>query len=272
MANVIRQPNKDIPMDLSNLSNTEIKELAAQSDDKDLLRTIATFVDVTFSGNSGMNTLKDKIAERMFVLIEEEEAEAAALAETEAEELIDNSEVNDEITKALNAHIAAEKDKIGDEDVHVEQVKQIYSVEDMMEMDAAQVRDPKLRRRVVRAQALRLRRVRITNMDPNDSSVPATFVTCYSKYTGKIAKLIPHDSEFYVNGYHIPQIIYDELQTRTYNMRKEVRNKGASFGVKEYKNSVQKKFMIEDLKPLSKAELANLSASQQGRGAVDHTQ
>jgi len=124
---------------------------------------------------------------------------------------------------------------------------------------------------VIRTQALRMRRVRIANVDPADAAVPSTLVTCYTKYTGKVSKVIPHDSENYDHGYHVPQIILDELATRTYNMRKEIKKRGSSFGVKEYKTVVAKKFHIEILPDLTQKELDALAVSQEGRGAIDRS-
>lgn len=252
-------------MDLHKLSNEELLELSQKLEDKDDLRKVATFVDVTFSGNTGFQTLKDKVIERIRFVIQEEiaaeaaEAEEARLAETK-------EDPNDPIAQILAKQIAEEGES---EDVHVEQTKTRFTHAQMMEMDAAQVRDPRLRRQVIRAQALRLRRVRITNLDPSDSAVPATFVSVYNKYTGKVGKLIPHDSDFYENGYHIPQIIYDELKTRQFNMRKEVKGRGSSFGVKSYKHIPTRKFLIEDLPPLTAQERKALGESQQARGAID---
>jgi len=249
-------------MDLANLNPTELKELTAKSEDKDALREIASHVGATFSGNTGVATLKEKINEIVDIQIEAEKAET----DPEPEE---NAPL-DPVAAALAAqNQVSDEDK--DDDVHVKQVKPKYSVAEMMEMDAAQVKDPTLRRNVIRTQALRMRRVRIANVDPADAAVPSTLVTCYTKYTGKVSKVIPHDSENYDHGYHVPQIILDELATRTYNMRKEIKKRGSSFGVKEYKTVVAKKFHIEILPDLTQKELDALAVSQEGRGAIDRS-
>ena len=189
-------------MNLKDMTNSELQDLVVKTTDKDALREIATFLDVGFSGNTGMETLKTKLTDRLNVLIAEEQAEEED--DLPEEEL----DANDPVAAALIAQIA-EKDK--EEDVHVPQVKVAYTIGEMLEMDASKVKDDNLRRQVIRAQAMRLRRVRINNVDPNDANVPSTLVTCYSKYTGKVSKVIPHDADFYENGYHIPQIILDEL-------------------------------------------------------------
>lgn len=248
-------------MQLEALTPNELKELTAKTEDKEALREIATHVGATFSGNTGVSTLKEKINEIIDVEI------AALEAENDPDPEDENTSV-DPVTAALLAQ-NAEVDL--EEDVHVEQVRVKYTKAQMLEMDAAQVKDPILRRQVIRAQALRMLRVRITNLDPADASVPSTLVTCYSRYTGKVSKIIPHDADFYEHGYHVPKIIIDELKTRTYNMRKEVKSRGTTIGVKEYKTVTAKKFVIEELEPLSEAELKNLANSQQGRGAIDQS-
>lgn len=249
-------------MDLKTLTNEELLSLVSKTTDKDALREIATFLDVSFSGNTGMETLTNKLVARLKEIIAEE---AEDLDELPEEEL----DANDPVAAALLAQIAS-KDK--EEDVHVAEVKVRYTIEEMLEMDASKVKDDILRRQVIKAQALRLSRVRIRNLDPDDAMVPSTLVTCYSKYTGKVSKVIPHDDEFYVNGYQVPQIILDDLETRTFNMRKEIKSNGRSFGVKQYKTIPTKKFSIEYLPQLTEAQLKALAASQEARGAIDHSE
>lgn len=240
-------------MDISNLNKTELGLLATKTDDKDVLRDIATKLEITFSGNTGPQKLKEKIMEACMEVDEPED-------EPEMEEA-----PMDPVSQALAAHIES-KDK--DDDVHVKAVEQKYSVAEMMEMDAAQVKDDKLRRNVIRTQALRQIRVRITNLDPDDAAVPGSMVTCYSKYTGKVSKYIPFGEEN-EHGYHIPKIIFDDLKARKFAVRKEVKKRGSSFGVKEYKTVWTNKFSIEELPPLTKAQLAGLAAKQAASGSID---
>lgn len=247
-------------MDFNELDNDQIREIATQATDKDLLRSIATHLEITFSGNTGVATLKEKILE--------------ALPETSVEDEIPldpDLNLNDPVAKALAAQNQAKSNEAKDEDVHVAQTKEKYSTAEMLEMDPAQVRDDLLRKKVVRAQALRLRRVRITNLDPADAAVPGAIISVVSKYTGKIAKFIPFDEEVYENGYHVPQMILDDLASRTYNVRKEVKKRGATFGVKEYKTVRQKKFVIEYLSDLTPTQLKSLAQEQTARGAIDRS-
>jgi len=243
-------------MDLQELTKPQLAELVQKTEDKDALREIANFVGAGYSGNTGVAKLKENI-----------------LAEVIIDEVPDEPEVdedlnlNDPVAQALIAQNKEETDP--DEDVHVKVERIKYSNEEMMEMDAAQVKDPKLRKAVIRAQALRMRRVRITNNDPSDAAVPGAIISVVSKYTGKVAKFIPFDEEVYVNGYHVPQIILDDLNSRTYNVRKD--KKSGKFGVKERVTVRQKKFFIETLPDLTPTQLKALAQEQTARGAIDRS-
>ena len=132
-------------------------------------------------------------------------------------------------------------------------------------MDPTQVEDPLLRRRVIRAKALRLRRVAVNNLDPADSSLSGTILTVINKYTGKVSKYIPF-GEGSENGYHIPQILYDELKSKKFVLRRE--KKGGSFGVKKYSNTLVPKYQITDLPDLSPDEIENLAKRQAATQAI----
>lgn len=232
-------------MDISNLSNAQVLELAA-TDDKEQLRYLCNELELTFSGNSGVENLQAKIKE--------------AVAER------DEPSVDDPVQNALDA-INNDDD---DEEIEVaktpEKPKE-ESVAELLEGDPAREPDIKKRRRMVKAQALRLIRVRVTNLDPADSQLQGAFVTCYSKYTGKVSHYVPYGEEN-EHGWHLPKIIVDDLKTRTYNIRKEVKKSGQLGGVKQYKNVAAPKFAIEELEPLTERQLADLAREQAAKGSI----
>lgn len=235
---------------LSNKTNDELKTMVDETDDKEVLRAIATHLNISFSGNTGVNTLKTNIL--------------SDLMEKEDE---DDMDPNDPIVQAL---------KRKQETKNVTPTK-APSVLDLSKAALAKL-DPTLekwteveRRAIVQAKALKLHRVRISNLDPNDSAVPGAIITVYNKYVGKVSKFIPFDGTS-ENGYHVPQIILDELKSRTFNMRKEQPNRnGQSFGVKNYKTSIMKKFSIEYLPELTDHEIKTLADDQKARGAIDRS-
>lgn len=249
--------------DLSTKSLKELAELTRDSEDKAVLRAVAEQVGVTFSGNTGVSTLKEKILAEL-ILDEEPDAEP-----DEDEVSADSS---DPIMAALAQHREDPSPEVSDIYVKEEAGQKLskkFSVAEMMEMDASKIKDDTLRRNVIRTQALRMVRVKITNLDPSDANVPGAIVTCYSKYTGKVTKYIPYDEEQHPNGYHIQKMILDDLKTRTFNLRKEIKTAGSSFGVKQYKTTKVRKFAIEELPPLTKDELKNLAKQQAATGSID---
>lgn len=248
-------------MELTELSFEQLKELTQKTEDKEALREIATHVGVSFSGNTGVSKLKENILSEIAV----EES-----SDVDEPEVDTDLNLNDPVAQALiaqNKRIAEEEGK--EEDVHVKPKRNVYTVEEMMEMDASKVKDSTLRRKVIRTQSLRLRRVRITNNDPADSEVPGAIVSVISPYTGKVAKFIPFEEEVYENGYHVPQIILDDLASRTYPVRRK--DKKAQFGVNKFKTVRLRKFVIEYLPDLTPAQLASLSKDQAARNAIDRS-
>jgi hypothetical protein len=135
-------------------------------------------------------------------------------------------------------------------------------------MDPNQITDPQLLRQVVRAKALRLHRVKITNLDPSDSQLNGAIITAVNKFTGKVAKYIPFGDEEAPNGYHVPEILLNQLKNTKFPMRREI--KGGAFGVKRYKTTMINKFNIETLPPLTEKEIEELANHQRASHAIDN--
>lgn len=247
--------------DFANKTNEELLTLASDTEDKDTLRFLANELEIPFSGNTGVGTLKEKIIPVLEARIKE------------AEETVDEDEsTNDPVLQAL----AAKQEEPKEETPVVQEVAapKAKRILDLPRSVLATL-DPKRKglkevekRAIVRAKALRMHRVRISNLDPADSAVPGMLLTVYNKYTGKVSKFIPFGEENEV-GYHVPEILLNEIKSRTYNMRKEIKRAGNAFGVKEYRTVVMKKFAVEMLDPLTKEELKSLGDDQKARGALD---
>jgi len=241
------------PMDdISNKTNEELLTLVMETDDKEVLRFIANELEVTFSGNTGNLTLKEKIVPVL---------EARLEAESKPDE-------DDPIMAAL-----ASKPEVVEAQAAAKKERKLL---DLPKTALAEI-DPHTpglsdieKRAIVRAKAMRLHRVRVSNLDPADSSLQGAIVTVYNKFTGKVSKYIPFGEENDY-GWHVPEILINELKSRTFNVRKEVKRPGQSFGVKEYRTVQQRKFAIEYLEPLTAEELKNLGNDQKARGAIDTT-
>jgi hypothetical protein len=236
--------------DISNKTTEELLEIVDNTDDKEVLRYIANELEVSFSGNTGVGTLKEKI---LPVLLERQAAENEP-----------STEVDEDLMGALTNKTTTE----------TAEVLKKKSVMDLPRTAQALLNPhtPGLthaeQRAIVRAKAMRLHRVRITNLDPNDAALPGAIKTVYNKFCGKVSKYIPFGEENEL-GYHVPEILLNSMREERYPMRKEIKQRGQSFGVKQYKTVLMPRFAIEELPPLSKEEVESLAKDQKARGAVD---
>ena len=123
------------------------------------------------------------------------------------------------------------------------------------------------RRAQVRQNAMRLVRIRLTNMNPAKSDLMGDFFAVSNKFIGQVRKFIPYNPEFYVNGYHVPQCILDQLKEKEFLSMRTVKDPSVPGGERTV-TSVIKEFAIEELPPLSPEELAQLAADQRARNAL----
>lgn len=257
MSEEINKPStSDKPATSENEVKTEASELAQ-------VKAQADKLGIKYSGNTGLKTLSDKVNK---ALEEEAETEKAIAAEAEEVALKAKEKAEKKAKKAKKAANKAAKAKLeAEEEIMVAKAPAVaqYSNSDLIKMDAKQYSDPALRRRIIRAQALRLVRVKITNLDPSDASVPGAIITISNKYTGKVSKFIPNGSD---EPYHVPQMILNHLKDKKFLLRKEI--PGGKYGIKKYKTTYAKKYAIEVLPMLTPKELADLAATQKATGSV----
>lgn len=235
--------------DISNKTPAELLEIVENTDDKEVLRYVANEMEVSFSGNTGVGTLKEKLIPVL---------EAKANPEPEVDE-------DDPIMKALAAK-PVEPAKPAEKKGVLDLPKTAQALLDPHAKGLSETE----KRAIVKAKAMRLHRVRVHNLDPQDSAVPGAIKTVYNKYTGKVSKYIPFGEENEV-GYHVPEILLNSLKEEKYTMRKEVKQRGqvSSFGVKQYKTVLMPKFNIEYLDALTEEEIEGLAKDQKARGAID---
>jgi hypothetical protein len=223
-------------MTISNLSSAEAIEAVTAMETVEELREAAQSINISFSGNTGEGTLRGKIMK--------------ALEKEKAPSFLDDGADDDEIMVSK-----------------VVKKKAPPSLTELALMDPKWVKDTALRRQIVRARALQLVRVKITNLDPGDAQLNGAIVSVLNQYTGKVSKYIPFGEES-ENGYHIPKIIFDHLKEQKFALRKEI--KGGQFGVKKYKTSLIAKFNLEVLPALNTKELENLAQAQRASHAIDN--
>lgn len=243
-------------MNISTLAPAEAIEAVTAMETVEQLREAATSIDITFSGNTGEGTLRKKLMDELNARLE---LEGETIPEEEAPVEEEASEIPD----------------FGGEDVNLEEIqstagpaKKGPTLEEILAMDPNEITDPQLLRQVVRAKALRLHRVKVTNLDPADAQLSGAIITAINKFTGKVAKYVPFGDDEAPNGYHIPEILLNQLKNQKFPLRKEI--KGGQFGVKKYKTTMINKFAIEELPPLSAKELADLASHQRASHAIDN--
>ena len=106
------------------------------------------------------------------------------------------------------------------------------------------------------AEATRKLRVRITNMNPKKAGLKGEIFTVGNKYFGTIKEWVPYITR--PEGWHISNVVYKQLQKRTFTHLTEVKVKGVETQV----SSTVKEFAIEILPQLSQKELDNLAIAQ----------
>lgn len=186
--------------DQENQENRQVDELT-------LLKQRATTLGVSFSNNIGIETLKERIAEK--------------LAEGEPKE---------------------------------EEVKE----------NTPQVKSKNAIRKEIMAEATKLVRLRITNLDPKKSKWPGEIITVANEYIGTITKFVPF-GEVTEEGYHVPNVIYKKLKKRKFLDIRTVKRKGMEDQI------IQRwvpEFALEVLPQLTEGELKKLAAAQVASGSL----
>ena len=231
-------------INMAHMTASEVIEAVETATSIEPLRKLAKDLNVPFSGNTGLETLRNKLSDHLNKFVTSNPTNPSEFDEPD---LGSYSKDLEEIQ--VNKPVRVQKPKI-----------------DLLTVDPSTIEDLSLRREAIRAQALRLVRVKIQNLDPNDAAVTGAIISLQNKYTGKISKLIPFGSET-ENGYHIPWMMYEHLKQWKFPLRKEVR--GGRFGVKTYKTVMTNKFNVEILPPLSMAELTELKNLQRASQSID---
>lgn len=185
------------------------EETTTQPSELEVLKTRAKLIGVTFSNNISVDTLREKIKEKLEGNSDSPKAEVNALT----------MEATSKPTPSLRDYLMAEQ--------------------------------------------MKLVRVRITNMDPKKKDIPGEIITVANEYLGTVSKYIPF-GEVTDNGYHIPQCLFTELESRRFlNIRviKDTRT-----GTNRVETNNAREFALEVLPPLTKDELKDLAIAQAAAG------
>lgn len=109
----------------------------------------------------------------------------------------------------------------------------------------------------VRAEALRLVRCRIYNLNPEKRDLRGEIITVANKYIGSVSKLIPF-GEATDGGYHIPNVLYQNLLGRRFQ---SVTTKMVKGQIEVVRRMVPE-YNVELLPQLTQDELEELALQQ----------
>jgi hypothetical protein len=121
-------------------------------------------------------------------------------------------------------------------------------------------------RKTQKSEQMALIRCRIANLNPSKRDLRGEIFTVANKYVGTVRKFIPY-GEATDNGYHIPQIIYEQLKTRKF-LQVNTRNDRSAGNQIVVDQRWVPEFSIEVLPQLTQEELDKLAASQAAAGGV----
>ena len=104
---------------------------------------------------------------------------------------------------------------------------------------------------------MKLIRCRIYNLNPSKRDLQGEIVTVGNKYLGSVKKFIPF-GEATDNGYHIPNILYEELKRRRFQSITTKSVKGQIV----VNNRMVPEYSLEVLPQLTKEQLKELADKQ----------
>lgn len=113
--------------------------------------------------------------------------------------------------------------------------------------------------------AMKLVRIRITNLDPKKKDLHGEIITVANEHLGTVKKFVPY-GEVTDNGYHVPNCIYMLLKNRKFLNIRTRKDKSGQITVEQ--NWAQE-FAIEVLPPMTQEELDQLKTAQLASGSLN---
>jgi hypothetical protein len=220
-------------------------------DELTVLKDRARLMGITFSNNIGLEALRKKVQDAQEGISDDADAGSAA-GSGETVGSTDNSGAAGTETAEVERMVDPE-------------TKLVIPSADPLPGET-QTQAINRFRRELRAEQLRLIRVRIQNLNPSKADLPGEIFTVANDFIGNITKFIPY-GEATDEGYHIPFCIYNELKNRRFNHIRTGKDKKT--GTPKVETSWQKEFALEVLPQLTPTELKQLATAQTAAGSVD---
>lgn len=114
-------------------------------------------------------------------------------------------------------------------------------------------------------EQLKLVRLRITNLNPSKKDLQGEIFSVANAIVGTVTKFIPY-GEVTDNGYHVPFILYTELEDRKFV---SIKIRKAPNGQDVVEQRLVPEFALEVLPQLTKDELAKLAAQQAAAAGIE---
>lgn len=215
------------------------------------LKKRATTMGITFSNNIGLAALRERVNGK----IEAAKDPGDELVEDEAPaEPTQRPETVEELEARLSEMKRIAAGEEADSIVKSDQLNPLAG-DKIGQVAAAKMT---VRQKAIR-DAMALIRCRITCLDPKKKDLPGEILCIGNRYIGTVKKFIPY-GEVTDGGYHIPKVLYDELESRRFLHIQTSRDR--QNGQIKVKTSYAKEFSIEVLPMLTPEELAKLAAAQ----------
>lgn len=141
----------------------------------------------------------------------------------------------------------------------------VIVVDEEEEMEEVKPMNKMAVRKEARDKALKLVRIRLSCMDPAKNQLQGEIITVSNNVVGDVKKYIPYNTDFYENGYHVPNIIYKYLLNRKYSSFREVKTAHGPV----IQSSLANAYSIEVLPQLTEKELQALARQQAAAKAMD---
>lgn len=167
------------------------------------------------------------------------------------------------LRKKISDKMAGITEDSGDADVGAEggQENPLESEEDKSPVDKM---SPMELRTYLQRECMKLIRCRITNLDPKKKDLNGEIFTVANEFIGNVTKYVPYGEASH-EGYHLPKVLYDELESRRFLSIRTVKDPVTK--QERVETTYAKEFAIEVLPQLTKGELAKLAAAQKAAGS-----
>ncbi len=195
----------------------------------EVLKERADVMGIEYAVNIGVDALKAKIIAK-----QEEPSKPVKLADPEDEEF-NHMPMNS--SKARREQIKAEQEA----SMKTSKTETVQQIRDRLKKDA-----------------MKLVRCRVYNMNPSKADLKGELVTVGNKYLGTVRKFIPF-GEATDNGFHMEQILFDELRQRKFQQLRPKKVRGIEVAPER---RMVPEYNLEVLPQLTRAELKQLGEKQ----------